>query len=83
MEITSKKSLLGMSQETSEGLSAKKNYSSPSIKVVEFVVEAGFQASPVGSKFYVSENNQLMQTDPETPGYHWTVAPTEGEQRWF
>ena len=79
MEITSKKSLLGMSQETSEGLSAKKNYSSPSIKVVEFVVERGMTASNPQMEgsltFRLTSTNTASQV-PSASG--WNV-----DEGWF
>ena len=36
---------LGLSESTSDGLSAKRSYASPAIQVVAFQVEAGFEPS--------------------------------------
>ena len=39
-------STVGLFESTSEGLSVKRNYASPTIKIVAFQVEAGFVDSP-------------------------------------
>ena len=47
MAITKTKNnrTLGLSESTSDGLSAKRSYASPAIQVVAFQVEAGFEPS--------------------------------------
>lgn len=48
MAITKTKNnrTLGLSESTSDGLSAKRSYASPAIKVIAFQVESGFEVSP-------------------------------------
>lgn len=62
MEISEKKLPLGMHETSSESLSAKKSYASPTVKVVDFVVEKGFNASPV---------------EPTSSGNIFELEPTE------
>ena len=47
MTITKTKNnrTLGLSESTSDGMSAKRSYASPAIQVVAFLVEAGFEPS--------------------------------------
>ena len=47
MAITKTKNnrMLGLSESTSDGLSAKRSYASPAIKVIAFQVELGFEPS--------------------------------------
>lgn len=73
MEITSKKALLEMPQEACEGLSAKKSYASPSVKVVEFVVENGMAGSnpTQGSQtFQLTAPTRATQVPGDS---HWIV----------
>jgi len=69
MEITQNALPFGLHEKTSEGLSAKKSYASPTIKVVEFVVEKGLTSSPNppesvagGLNFEFSNKNKAEQT---------------------
>ena len=84
MEISEKKLPLGLHEESTESLSAKKSYASPTVKVVDFVVEKGFTASPgesenrMGSTFYLSDMRTLNQTG--TAANEWQ---TVGQNDWF
>ena len=67
MEITQNALPFGLHEKTSEGLSAKKSYASPNIKVVEFAVEGGFQSSDpnAGRKLVITSQHRLDQVvDP-------------------
>lgn len=64
---------------TSEGLSAKKNYASPTVKVVEFLVERGFAPSDpsAGTVFQVETRDQVRQDRDND--YRWRTA----DNGWF
>lgn len=65
------KPTLGLFEATSEGLSAKRNYASPAVKVVAFQVEAGFQDS-----YKIGKLNATAPEERGTQDYNttsWTV----------
>lgn len=80
MQKNQKRFPLVLNKETSEGLLTKKSsYTPPNVKVVDFVVESGFEAStqsdvPVdaGNRFYLENTDEFRQTD--NTDYHWQTA---------
>lgn len=71
------KTTLGLFEATSEGLSAKRNYASPAVKVVAFQVEAGFQDSP----YRIGKLNATAPEERGTQDYNttsWTVDGSDG-----
>jgi len=64
------KTTLGLFEATSEGLSAKRNYASPAVKVVAFQVEQGFAGSP-NPNFTVSNVETFGSIDDPDGG--WTA----------
>lgn len=75
---------LGLFEATSEGLSAKRNYASPAVKVVAFQVEQGFAGSP-NQSFTVSNIETFGSIDNDNPDRGWTANDyfQTGEQRVF
>lgn len=73
----------GFPQETREGLTAKRSYSSPTITSVEFAVEHCFESTqeikPLasGSTFRVSGQNSLDGVDGSSNSWN------EAENNWF
>lgn len=86
MAIT-KKLTSGLIEESSERLLVKRSYYPPSVKTVDFVVEAGFSGSggdddvtreiPLGNRFFVETTHRLSQT--ESSDYQWSTA----DEGWF
>lgn len=85
MAIT-KKLTSGLIEESSERLLVKRSYYPPSVKTVDFVVEAGFGGSgdgdvtrevPLGNRFFVETTHRLSQT--ESSDYQWSTA----DEGWF
>lgn len=79
MKITQNPALFGRHEETLGGMPAKKSYASPTVKVVEFLVERGFEISDpsAGTVFQVETRDQVRQ-DRESD-YHWRTA----DNGWF
>lgn len=79
MKISQNATPFGQHEETLGVLSAKKSYSSPTIKVVEFLVERGFETSDpsAGTVFQVETRNQVRQDRDND--YRWRTA----DNGWF
>ena len=67
MTIMKNKSTQELFGATSEGLSGKSSYATPTIKVVTFQVEHGFAGSPDPLRFGVSEEHATLER-PVTQG---------------
>lgn len=67
MAITKTKNnrMLGLSESTSDGLSAKRSYASPAIKVVDFQVELGYEGST-----YVGDQGRSLNGIETFNGYN-------------
>ena len=79
MTIMKNKSTQELFGATAEGLSGKKNYASPTVKVVEFLVERGFAPSDpsAGTVFQVETRDQVRQDRDND--YRWRTA----DNGWF
>lgn len=79
MKITQNATSLGRHEEALGGMSAKKSYASPTVKVVEFLVERGFETSDpsAGTVFQVETRDQVRQDRDND--YRWRTA----DNGWF
>ena len=73
MEIIQKSGTLAQYEEANEALSAKRSYASPTIKVVEFIVEGGIFTSNTDS---VEGSLKFQLTSPTT------ATQTTGNSSW-
>ena len=73
MTTMNEKSTLGLFEATSEGLSAKRNYASPAVKVVAFQVEAGFRDS-----YKIGKLNAAEPEERGTQDYNTTTWRVDG-----
>lgn len=70
MTIMNENSTVGLFESTSEGLSVKRNYASPTIKIVAFQVEAGF----TDSNYKIGKLNATTADDRGTQDFNHTQA---------
>lgn len=79
MKITQNATPLGRHEEALGGMLAKKSYASPTVKVVEFLVERGFETSDpsAGTVFQVETRDQVRQDRDND--YRWRTA----DNGWF
>lgn len=84
MEISEKKLPLGLHEESTESLTAKKSYVSPNFKIVKFVVEVGV-GPYVGQPFRVTGLHEVESSPSANPqgwntvsgGEGWYISPNE------